>query len=96
MVRPRHACFAYGTVLGASRLRYSACPTYILRVVEDVIERVMAQVGLVRLGSNDVRAVRARDLAEVGEYIRPWDEEEGETFLESADEEPCWREEQGY
>jgi hypothetical protein len=96
MVRPRHACFAYGTVLGASRLGYSACPTYILRVVEDVIERVMAQLEFVCLGNDDVRTVRARDLAEVGEYIRPWDEEEGETFLESADEEPRWREEQRY
>lgn len=65
-------------------------------MVEDVIERVVAQVVLVRLRSNDMRAGWARDLAEVGEHVWQRYEEEGEGFLESADERPCWWEEQSH
>lgn len=50
---------------------------------------------LIRLCGDDVRAVWTRDLAKIGEDVWQRDEEEGKTFLGSADERPGWREEQG-
>jgi hypothetical protein len=67
-----------------------------MRVVEDMIKRIMAKVNFARLSSDDVCTIWARNLAEIGECIWPWHEEEGEDFLEESEKGPGWREEQNY